>query len=299
MARLNRVTVLQSQRKNKMSVEDIFEIVIGNNDELTRETISKLTKGENNKSVNSYLINVAYFHRDTTVKKIAKAKLKEFGLDGLLEQVKKNWKPSYLKGQEYYRKELYENELTDSSEYLVVAQATRRNYFFKNAKPFLLSHIAMRYGDEVENIFDCYQVQIENLSKNILKLPHITVANFRQQHKLDINNTIEILSSMPNIKFLQIADSSVNKLPETVSKIKNLRTLVLEVNPIDNLDNINLPVLEKLDIRRTKIRHLDLDQFPNLKELWIDDKRTLDEIKLLNKNGRAKATCGKSFGEVI
>lgn len=282
-----------------MNSKDIFEIVIGDNDELTQKTISELKNLDNSKSVNSYLINLAYFHRDSKVKKAAKDKLKEFGLEDLLLQVKTHWKPSYLKGQEYYRKELHENELTDSSEYLVVAQATRRNYFLKNPKPFLLSHIAMRYGDEVENIFDCYQVQIEKVSDNILKLPHITVANFRQQHKLDLDNTIEKLSLLPNLNFLQIADSSVNKIPDSISKITALRTLILEINPIDNLDNIKLPSLEKLDIRRTKIRFLDLDQFPKLMELWIDDKRTLDEINVKNKRGNVKATCGKSFSEII
>jgi Leucine-rich repeat (LRR) protein len=282
-----------------MNPENIFEIVIGDNDELTQKTISSLTKNEHNKSVNSYLINLAFFHRDSKVKKVAKDKLKEFGMTELLSQVKAHWKPSYLKGQEYYRKELYQNELTDSCEYLVVAQATRRNYFLKNAKPFLLSHIAMRYGDEVENIFDCYQVQIEKISRSILKLPHITVANFRGQHKLDFSTTIEILSLLPNLNFLQFADSSLNKIPGNISKIKNLRTLILEINPIDSLDNIKLPLVEKLDIRRTKIRFIDMEQFPNLKELWIDDKRTLDEINFKNKRGSVRATSGKSFSEII
>jgi hypothetical protein len=282
-----------------MNTEKIFDILVSEDDNLVLNTVKELSHEDVNRQVLSYLLNLHYFHRKVKVRRAAESLLIQYAPPCLINQIRENWKLKYLRHQEYHHKELYEHPSIDSGEFLVFSQATRRNWFLVKPKKGMIPYASMRYGDEIENIFDCYQVQIEHLSKNILKLQHITVANFSQQYKLDFTECIEILKGLEKLRFLQIRDSNIVKLPDNLNQLSKLKTLVLDVNPIDTLDNYKSETLEKLDIRRTNIRKLDLSNFPNLKELWIDDKKMLYSMNIKNKKGTVKVTSGQYYQEII
>ena len=274
--------------------------MISEYDLLVQETVTKLTETDINNYVLSYILNLSCFHRDSQVRKAAKKQLEKYAPSDLLLQVRENWKDSYLKSQEYLNKALYENPAIDSAEFLVFSQAIRRNYFLVKPKTGIIPYTSMRYGDEIENIFDCYQVQLAKISGKVGKLKHITVANFSKQPKLDINDTIEKLSQLPNLKFLQISNSELNELPASIEKLVNLKTLIIEMNPIAEVPkSIIFSNLEKLDIKSTNIKTIDIKQFPNLKELWIDSKNRLDSITFQNITHDFIATSGKFFSQTI
>lgn len=280
--------------------EIIFDDLISEDDLLVQEAVNNLTETDINNYVLSYILNLSCFHRDSKVRKAAKKQLEKYAPADLLSQLKENWKDSYLKNQEYINKALYENPAIDSAEFLVFSQAIRRNYFLVKPKTGIIPYTYMRYGDEIENIFDCYQVQLEKISAKVCKLKHITVANFRNQSKLDINDTIEKLSILPNLKFLQIADSELKELPASIEKLVNLKTLIIEMNPIAEFPKaVIFSNIEKLDIKSTNIRTIDIKQFPSLKELWIDSKNRLDNITLQNITHDFMATSGKFFSQTI
>lgn len=281
--------------------EVIFDALISDDDLLVQKSVTELTERDINNYVLSYILNLSYFHRDSKVRKVAKKQLEKYAPSDLLLQIKENWKDSYLKNQEYIHKALYENPAIDSAEFLVFSQAIRRNYFLVKPKTGMIAYASMRYGDEVENIFDCYQVQLEKISDKIGKLKHITVANFRRQPKLDISDTIEKLSMLPGLQFLQIANSDLNEIPNSIEKLANLKTLIIETNPISQIPkNIIFPCIEKLDIQRTNIRSIDISQFPRLRELWIDgEEKGLERMTFQNVNHDFVATSGKYFSETI
>lgn len=278
----------------------IFNALISEDDLLVQESVNDLTECDINNYVLSYILNLSCFHRDSKVRKAAKKQLEKYAPPDLLSQVKENWKDSYLKNQEYIHKALYENPAIDSAEFLIFSQVIRRNYFLVKPKTGMISYASMRYGDEIENIFDCYQVQLEKISDKIGKLKHITVVNFRKQPKLDVSDTIEKLSMLPNLKFLQIADSELTEIPDSIENLVNLKTLIIEMNPITQFPKaITFPNIEKLDIKGTNIRTIDINQFPSLKELWLDGKSRLDTMTFQNVTHDFVATSGKLFSETI
>ncbi|MDF7817317.1 hypothetical protein P1X15_06905 [Runella sp. MFBS21] len=280
--------------------DTIFNTLISEDDLLVQQSVNALIESDINNYTLSYILNLSCFHRDSKVRKAAKKQLEKYAPSDLLSQVKENWKDSYLKDQEYIHKALYENPAIASAEFLVFSQAIRRNYFLVKPKTGMIPYASMRYGDEIENIFDCYQVQLETISDKIGRLKHITVANFRKQPKLDIIDTIEKLSMLPNLKFLQIADSGLTEIPDSIENLVNLKTLIIEMNPITQFPKaITFPNIEKLDIRGTNIRIIDIYQFPSLKELWLDGKNMLDTMTFQNVTHDFVATSGKFFSETI
>lgn len=281
-------------------IDKIFFDLTSEDDESVLESLNKLDTDDLNETVLAYILNLSYFHRDSKVKRTSKKIFTDLAPEDLVLQSKSNWKANYLKHQEYYHKGIYEHLSINPSEYLLFAQVTRKNFFLVKPKSGMTPYTSMRYGDEIENIFDCYQVQIEEIPERIEQLQHITVANFRKQPKLNIVDTIEKLSKLNNLKFLQIADSQLSTLPVELSKLNKLEQLIIEMNPLTEIPaKVTLPNLKKLDIKSTKIRSIDLNQFPNLEELWIDDERVLDEIELKNIGKSFKATSGKFFSKEI
>lgn len=278
---------------------ELFDNLINENEEIVINAIQDLEFTTVNTKINAYLLNIGYFHPNKKIKNLARKKLVEFQCEELILQIENNWAKDTLKEQKYIHKQLYENDLVDSSEYLTIAQATRRNYFLKNKKSRFLSLTHMYYGDDVENIFDCYQVQIENISENIIKLKHITVANFNNQMKLDFKNSVSILSKLPNLKFLGIVKSDLKKLPSNLNELKSLKTLIIQRNPIESLEDFKSEILEKLEIKNTNISTVDFDNFPNLKELWVDDQNSKSKMNLKNLRGNVKLTSGLFYSEFI
>lgn len=278
---------------------NIFDNLISEKDEVVEQTLSEMQFITMNTSINAYLLNLSFFRKSVKIKNLAKKKLVEFGCESLIAQTESNWKNDTLKEQRYYQKKLYENSLIDSAEYLTIGQVTRKNYFQKYKKSRFMSLAYMRYDDDIENIFDCYQVQLTNISENLKKLKHITVANFHNQTKLDFEKVVEILATLPNIKFLQIANSNLQVLPENLIQLKSLNRLIVENNPLKTLGNYKSEKLEKLEIKNTQIDEIDLNNFPNLKELWIDDSNSVNRINIKNKKGTLKITSGKIYSEII
>ena len=278
---------------------ELFDLLISENEEIVLNAIQDLEFTNIDTKTNAYLLNIGYFHPSKKIKNLARKKLVEFQCEELILQIENNWAKDTLKEQKYIHKQLYENDLVDSSEYLTIAQATRRNYFLKNKKSRFLSLAYMRYDDDVENIFDCYQVQLENISKNLVKLRHITVANFNNQMKLDFENVVSILSKLPNLKFLQIAKSDLKKLPNNIAELKSLKRLIIERNPIESLGDFKSEKLERLEIKGTNISVIDFDNFPNLKELWVDDKNSKSKINFKNSRGNVTLTSGLFYSEYI
>ena len=278
---------------------ELFDLLISENEEIVLNAIQDLEFTNVDTKINAYLLNIGYFHPSKKIKNLARKKLVEFQCEELILQIENNWAKDTLKEQKYIHKQLYENDLVDSSEYLTIAQATRRNYFLKNKKSRFLSLAYMRYDDDVENIFDCYQVQLENISKNLVKLRHITVANFNNQMKLDFENVVSILSKLPNLKFLQIAKSDLKKLPNNIAELKSLKRLIIERNPIESLGDFKSEKLERLEIKGTNISVIDFDNFPNLKELWVDDKNSKSKINFKNSRGNVTLTSGLFYSEYI
>lgn len=278
---------------------NIFEKVINEDDKIVEQALNELQLDEVDTKINAYLLNLCFFHRSVKVKNIARKKLLNFGLDNLINQAESNWQKDTLKDQKYYQKEIFDNPLVDASEFITIGQVTRKNYFLKYKKSKFLALAHMRYDDGIENIFDCYQVPIEKLSDNLKKLQHITVANFHNQTKLNFEEALEVLSFLPNIKFLQIAKSNLEKLPTNISKLKSLKRLIIEYNPIETLGNFKSEILERLEIKGTKINELDLNNFPNLKELWVDDSNSKNKINIKNKKGTLIITSGAMYSEVI
>ena len=278
---------------------ELFDLLISENEEIVLNAIQDLEFTNIDTKTNAYLLNIGYFHPSKKIKNLARKKLVEFQCEELILQIENNWAKDTLKEQKYIHKQLYENNLVDSSEYLTIAQATRRNYFLKNKKSRFLSLAYMRYDDDVENIFDCYQVQIENISENLVKLRHITVANFNNQMKLDFENVVSILSKLPNLKFLQIAKSDLKKLPNNIAELKSLKRLIIERNPIESLGDFKSEKLERLEIKGTNITVIDFDNFPNLKELWVDDQNSKSKMNFKNTRGNVKLTSGLFYSEYI
>ena len=281
-------------------IDKIFFDLTSENDEAVLNSLNELNTQDLNETVLAYLLNLSYFHRDSKVKRTSKKLFTSLAPDDLVEQSKSNWKANYLKHQEYYHKGIYEHPSIDSAEYLLFAQVIRKNFFQVKPKSGMAPYSSMRYGDEIENIFDCYQVQIEKIPSRIEHLQHITVANFRKQPKLKVVDTIEKLSKLNNLKFLQLADSELTELPIELSKLNKLEQLIIDMNPLTNIPpQIILPNLKKLDIKSTQIRSIDLSQFPNLDELWIDGEKVLKEMKFKNVNKPFIATSGKFFSKEI
>ncbi|NRS87582.1 hypothetical protein HNQ02_000489 [Flavobacterium sp. 7E] len=278
---------------------NIFKKLISEENILVEQTLNNLQFETVNTKINAYLLNLCFFHRDTKIRNVARKKIFEFGLNNLILQTEANWQKDTLKEQKYYQKELYENPLVDASEFITIGQVTRKNYFLKYKKSKFLALAHMRYDDDIENIFDCYQVPLEKLSDNLKILKHITVANFHGQTKLNFDEVVQILSTLPNIKFLQIAKSNLGKLPSNLDDLKSLKRLIIEYNPIDSLGNYKSELLERLEVKGTKINEIDLNNFPNLKELWVDDSNSKNRINIKNKNGTLKITSGAMYSEVI
>jgi hypothetical protein len=261
----------------------LFDILIDQDNDIVSNSLNKINRDDINSHTLAYILNLSKFHYSLKIRNLAKKVLTNFAPPDLISKLERNWKNSFRTNQEYHSKELYEHPSISSSEYLVFSQAIRRNYFLVKPKKGMTKYISMRYGDEVENIFDCYQVHLENISENVTKLKHITVANFRRQPILDIDNTIQILAKLPNLRFLQIADSGLIELPSSIQKLSNLKTLIIEQNPISQFPmNIVFKKLEKLDIKSTSIVNINLEQFPNLKELWIDGEYKLNKMVFQN-----------------
>ncbi|MEY1637923.1 hypothetical protein [Tenuifilum osseticum] len=283
-----------------INVDEIFDLLISEDDSIVINCLNRLNESVINKPILSYILNLANFHRDSKIRKLAQNLFEKSAPTDLILKVKENWKSSYLKNQEYYRKELFEHSSIDLGEYLVFAQVIRKNYYLVKPKVGMISYAFMRYGDEIENIFDCYQVKIEKLPRKIVKLQHLSVVNFRQQDKLDLEDTIELLSQLKNLRFLQIGQSKLSTLPISLSKLERLEQLIIDVNPINSIDNkIVLPHLKKLDIKSTQIKQLDLSQFPALEELWIDDEKTLNSFHFKNVKKPFIATSGQYFKRTI
>ncbi len=276
---------------------DVFENLVNENIDVVLQTLDSLNFEKEDTIINAYLLNLGYFHPSIKVKNIARKKLTEFQCEKLIEQIENNWKKTDLKEQNYYRRELYENILVDSSEFLTIAQATRRHYFLKFKKTRFISLAHTRYGDDIENIFDCYQVPINRISENILKLKHITVANFNNQINLNFEDVIKVLSKLPNLQFLQIAKSNLEIIPQNLNQLSSLKRLIIEYNPINSLGNYKSEKLERLEIKGTKIKEIDFDNFPNLKELWVDGKSSKEQMNFKNIRNSIKLTSGLLYSE--
>lgn len=283
-----------------INVDEIFDFLISEDDAIVINCLNRLNESEINKPILSYILNLANFHRDSKIRKLAQNLFEKFAPADLILKVKVNWKASYLKNQEYYRKELFEHSSIDSGEYLVFSQVIRKNYYLIKPKVGMIPYASIRYGDEIENIFDCYQVKIEKLPRKIVKLQYLSVVNFRQQNKLDLEDTLGLLAQLKNLRFLQIGQSELSALPLSLSKLERLEQLIIDRNPISSINNkIVLPNLKKLDIISTQIRQLDLSQFPALEELWIDDEKTLNSFNFKNIKKPFIATSGKFFKRTI
>jgi len=278
-----------------IEAERIFDALISEDDAAVLTTVNSLTEKDINNFVLAYVLNLTYFHRDTKVRKAARKQFEKHAPSDLQAQLNEHWKDKYLKEQDYFYKTLYEHPAIDPAEYIVFSQAIRRNYFLVKRKSGMIAYLSIPYGDGIENIYSGGHVEIERVSDKITKLKHITVAMLTFQSKLDIGDTIEKLAQLPGLQYLQISNSQLKELPASIEKLGTLKTLVIDNNPISELPgNVSFPNLEKLNIRRTNIRTIDVRQFPSLKEVVVDSQKEFSAITFEHITHDFLATSGSA-----
>lgn len=286
--------------RSEQKTVEIFDLLSNEDKNIVVNTLENLYSEDINRQTLAYCLNLSRFHWDLKVRNRATTVLEKFAPEDLWIQFQSNWNKKHLKDQRYHPKNQFENPSIDLAEYLLFAQVTRKNFYSNRPKKGMVAYVSMRYNDEIENVLDYYQVQIEKIPAKIKRLQHIRVANFRGHKNLDLIDTIEKLAELKDFHFLQVSKCEVSQLPLNITKLKSLKTLIITENPIERLpDNMVFPNLEKLDIKSTKIRTVDLSMFPKLKKLWIDGKHMLKDMQFLNVKIPFEVTSGRFFSETI
>ncbi|GAA4319314.1 hypothetical protein [Flaviaesturariibacter amylovorans] len=271
----------------------VLDLLMSTDDADALKAIDIIRQHAPDRKALSYLLNVAYFHRDTQVKKEAKKLLGNIAPDGLLAHIAEHWEPKYLKEQYYYTR-MAGHPAIDYGEYLVLGQVTRNNYYQKKPKAWGDRYSSMHNDAEIEQVFDCYACSLTQLPDSFLKLQHVTVVNFSMQTELDVRQAIGQLAKLPRLEKLLLQRSGLEQLPDTIFSLRHLRILDINTNPIAQLPAGTFPLVEKLTLSQTGITELDLAQFPALKVLRLEGEQQLKNITFKNVTTEFLASSGSN-----
>lgn len=114
------------------------------------------------------------------------------------------------------------------------------------------------------------------LPKTILSLKKIRSLSLAGNTKLKWADVFALLAEFPRLKKLDLSACNIKHLPAEIFHLSNLKTLILDDNPIDALSDkqlMNLPDrLEELSINNCMHQNVShrLKCFNNLKEIRID-----------------------------
>ncbi|MDA9004132.1 hypothetical protein N9J26_01445 [bacterium] len=288
---------------NELELDYYFERLSDKDESKVQALLESLDDDTVNKSVLSYILNLAHFHWSIKIRRRAMKLVEKYSSETLWSIFNSTWDKKNLTQQEYSNAKLLNCCDVDASEYLVFSQVTRKNYFEVKPKRGMVEYMSMRYRDEAENIFDCYNVGFKSVSERILKLQNLGSITFRNAPNIDWEDTIGKLSQLQNLHFLQIARCGLETVPDNLSALVALKTLILEEPAITSFpEDLLLPNLSCLDVKFSGVSVVDFKYFPAVTELWIDNEKSLERIDLKNLDHEVRVTNGDgrfAFSKII
>ena len=279
-------------------VEETFLDFISQDDSLILKTLDIIPKKGTNKIINSYLVNLAFFHRDKKVRNKAKILIQNYLSETTFNQLNEKITSEHLKEQHYYWKSLvFFTELV-IGEYILLASVTRRNYFsVYQAKGYNL-YMDGR-GNDIKKALD-NSLPLGEIPNRIRHLNYLDYIRINDQLNLNVIDLLNKLSFLPNLKTLEISTSNLTEIPNELSKLLSLERLLINENPLKVISlKDELTNLKELDIGNTELQELNLKFFPQLTTLWVDSEEQFKRMNIFNNYKNVLITSGKYYKEIL
>ncbi|XP_032655628.1 leucine-rich repeat-containing protein 27 isoform X2 [Chelonoidis abingdonii] len=162
------------------------------------------------------------------------------------------------------------------------------------------------------NSLDLSRKKLQHLTEEIYKLPNLKHLHLEGNALAIIPK--DLFQQLPNLVWLDLRYNKIKTLPPGIGCHKQLKTLLLERNPIKRLPvELEMPPVEKLNLTELMKSSLDLsDEWPNEEEMLrfqklrkkmvkdekeeflanqdLNPKATMQEFAEFRKNGRKKET---------
>ncbi|XP_030426705.1 leucine-rich repeat-containing protein 27 isoform X3 [Gopherus evgoodei] len=160
------------------------------------------------------------------------------------------------------------------------------------------------------NSLDLSRKKLQHLTEEIYKLPNLKHLHLEGNALAIIPK--DLFQQLPNLVWLDLRYNKIKTLPPGIGCHKQLKTLLLERNPIKRLPvELEMPPVEKLNLTELMKSSLDLsDEWPNEEEMLrfqklreemvkdekeeflanqdLNPKATMQEFAEFRKNGRKK-----------
>ncbi|OJJ20160.1 hypothetical protein BKI52_16950 [marine bacterium AO1-C] len=280
--------------------DELFEQLSNDDSDVVLNALSGIQASDINTHTLTYLIVIFRFHWETKVRNAAKKLVKQFASDSLWEQLNVVWNSKDRNIQGYHeKKEYYEHEHIHAGEYFLFAYLNRRNFFTHRPMKGMYNVYSAMTGnkDEIKNVFECYGSHLLEIPEKVKTQEHIGVAKIMFAPNLNFENAIDHLAQLPNLHNLYLWKCGLTEVPKNIGILSKLKSLELYKNSLEKLpENIYFPNMIYLGISDNKINHLNLEQFPQLDFLQVDQPYS---IKFDNVKKPFKVGFGKQIYEEV
>lgn len=144
-------------------------------------------------------------------------------------------------------------------------------YFFDTYWTYLpesigrIKHLNTLWMDEM--------YELKRLPSSISKLKYLEDVSFSECPNLDINHTVELITQLPKLKYLDISYYSNLQTPETISQLDSLKSLWMSDNDFKEIPDCikHFPNLNSLYLGSNALTQVEFSSgdLPNLKTIYL------------------------------